>query len=39
MPIVPILHYSDYMLASERLVGWDRSVLGGLDFTTAYIVD
>lgn len=39
LPIVPIYHYSDTMLASERLVGWDRSVLGGLDFTTAYIVD
>jgi oligopeptide transport system substrate-binding protein len=39
MPIIPVYHYSDVMLASERLVGWDRSVLGGLDFTTASIVD
>ena len=38
MPIIPVYHYSDTMLASERLVGWDRSVLGGLDFTTATIV-
>ncbi len=38
MPIVPVYHYSDTMLASERIVGWDRSVLGGMDFTTAEIV-
>jgi len=38
LPIIPVYHYSDTMLASERLVGWDRSVLGGLDFTTATIV-
>ena len=39
LPIIPVYHYSDTMLASERLVGWDRSVLGGLDFTTASIVE
>ena len=39
MPIIPVYHYSDTMLASERVVGWDRSVLGGLDFTTATIVE
>jgi len=39
LPIIPVYHYSDTMLASERLVGWDRSVLGGLDFTTATIVE
>jgi oligopeptide transport system substrate-binding protein len=39
MPIIPVYHYSDTMLASERLVGWDRSVLGQMDFTTATIVD
>jgi len=38
IPIMPVYHYSDTMLASERLVGWDRSVLGGLDFTTATVV-
>jgi oligopeptide transport system substrate-binding protein len=36
--VIPVYHYSDTMLASERVVGWDRSVLGGLDFTTAEIV-
>jgi oligopeptide transport system substrate-binding protein len=38
LPIVPIYHYSDTMLAAEKLVNWDRSVLGGLDFTTAFFV-
>ena len=39
MPIIPIYHYSDTMLASPVLEGWDRSVLGTLDFTGAYIVE
>ncbi|MCD6356032.1 MAG: peptide ABC transporter substrate-binding protein [Anaerolineaceae bacterium] len=39
LPFIPVYHYSDTMLASERLVGWDRSVLGSIDFTTATIVE
>ena len=39
MPIIPVYHYSDTMLASPKLEGWDRSVLGTLDFTGAYIVE
>lgn len=34
-PIMPIYHYSDSCLVRETLIGWDRSVLGSLDFSTA----
>jgi len=37
VPIIPIYHYSDIMLAKSYLKGWDRSILGTLDFTNAYI--
>lgn len=37
MPIIPVYHYSDTMLASPDLVGWDRSVLGTKDFSGASI--
>lgn len=39
VPIIPVYHYSDVMLASDKLVGWDRSVLSSVDFTTAEIVE
>ena len=39
LPIIPVYHYSDTMLASEKVVGWDRSVLSGMDFSTATVVD
>ncbi|MBN2878717.1 MAG: peptide ABC transporter substrate-binding protein [Clostridia bacterium] len=39
MPIVPVYHYSDTMLASAKVEGWDRSVLGTIDFTGAKVVD
>ncbi len=39
MPIVPVYHYTDTMLASDKIVGWDRSVLGTVDFSTADIVE
>lgn len=39
MPVIPVYHYSDTMLASEAIVGWDRSVLGSVDFTGAKIED
>ncbi|MBN2557202.1 MAG: peptide ABC transporter substrate-binding protein [Clostridia bacterium] len=37
VPIVPIYHYSDIMMAKPYLKGWGRSILGTLDFTNAYI--
>ena len=37
LPIIPVYHYSDFMLAKDALVGWDRSVLGTIDFSGAYI--
>ncbi len=37
MPVIPVYHYSDTMLASDKVVGWDRSVLGSVDFSTASI--
>ena len=39
MPIIPVYHYSDTMLASPVVEGWDRSVLGTVDFTGASIVE
>lgn len=39
VPVIPVYHYSDVMLASDRLVNWDRSVLGTLDFTLAEVVE
>ena len=37
IPVIPVYHYSDIMMASERVVGWDRSVLGSIDFSTATV--
>lgn len=37
MPIIPVYHYSDFMLAADYVVGWDRSVLGTVDFSSATI--
>ncbi|WP_230391379.1 MULTISPECIES: peptide ABC transporter substrate-binding protein [unclassified Oceanispirochaeta] len=39
MPIVPVYHYTDYFLSSPKLKGWDRSMLGQIDFSTAYIAE
>ena len=39
LPIITVYHYTDIMLVSPRLQGWDRSVLGTMDFSTAEIVD
>ncbi|MFH1511924.1 MAG: peptide ABC transporter substrate-binding protein [Bacillota bacterium] len=39
MPIVPVYHYSDLMMVSPVVDGWDRSVLGTIDFTGASIVE
>lgn len=38
LPIIPVYHYTDTMLSSPRLKGWERSMLGSKDFTTAYKV-
>lgn len=38
MPIIPVYHYTDVMLVSDVVVGWDRSVLGTVDFSTADLV-
>lgn len=35
VPIVTVYHYTDTMLASDKLIGWDRSVLGTMDFSGA----
>ncbi len=37
LPIVPVYHYTNYFLSSPKLKGWDRSVLGAIDFTRAYM--
>jgi len=37
MPIIPIYHYTDTMLAKDYLVNWGRSVLGSVDFSRASI--
>jgi oligopeptide transport system substrate-binding protein len=34
-PVIPIYHYSDTMLASDKISGWSRSVLGSVDFSGA----
>lgn len=39
MPIIPIYHYNDSMLVKDYVEGWGRSVLGGVDFSTATIVE
>ena len=39
LPIIPVYHYSDFMLAKDKLVGWDRSVLGTIDFSGASIAE
>ena len=39
MPIIPVYHYTDTMLAKDYLVGWGRSVLGSVDFSKATIED
>jgi oligopeptide transport system substrate-binding protein len=38
MPVIPVYHYTNYFLTSPKLKGWDRSMLGQIDFSTAEIV-
>ena len=37
IPMLPVYHYSDTMMVSPKLKAWDRSVLGTVDFSAAYI--
>lgn len=37
MPVIPIYHYNDTLLVKAKIKGWSRSVLGSIDFSTAYI--
>jgi len=37
MSIVPVYHYSDFVYAKAYVKDWGRSVLGGVDFSNAYI--
>lgn len=37
VPVIPVYHYSDTMFVSPNLKGWDRSVLGTIDFSTAWL--
>jgi oligopeptide transport system substrate-binding protein len=39
LPIIPVYHYTDVLLVSPKLKGWERSVLGTIDFSAAYFVD
>jgi oligopeptide transport system substrate-binding protein len=38
-PIITVYHYTDSMLVSPKLLGWDRSILGTMDFSLAEIVE
>lgn len=37
LPIIPVYHYSDVCLVRETIIGWDRSVLGTIDFSSISI--
>ena len=37
LPVIPIYYYTDTWLISDKVKGWDRSVLGTIDFTRATI--
>ncbi len=39
LPIVPLYYYTDKWLISDKVQGWDRSVLGAIDFTHATVVE
>lgn len=38
LPIITVYHYTEVMLVNPKLQGWDRSVLGTIDFSLAEIV-
>lgn len=35
LPVIPVYHYTETMLVKDNFVGWDRSVLGTVDFSLA----
>lgn len=37
LPFIPIYYYTDTMMAQSYLKDWDRSILGTIDLTRAYI--
>ncbi|MFP4177308.1 MAG: peptide ABC transporter substrate-binding protein [Acholeplasmataceae bacterium] len=37
MPVFPIYHYNETILVKGYVKGWERSVLGSIDFSSAYI--
>ena len=39
LPIITVYHYTEVMLVNPKLQGWDRSVLGTIDFSMAEIVE
>ena len=39
LPIITVYHYTEVMLVNPKLQGWDRSVLGTIDFSNAEIVE
>jgi len=39
LPVITVYYYTDVMLVSPDLVGWDRSVLGTIDFSAAELVN
>lgn len=39
LPIITVYHYTEVMLVNPKLQGWDRSVLGTIDFSLAEIVE
>lgn len=39
LPIIPVYHYTDDYLVNDMVEGWDRSILGSIDFSTAELVN
>ncbi len=39
LPIIPIYHYTDSVMAKDSLVGWTRQTLGQIDLTNAYFIE
>jgi oligopeptide transport system substrate-binding protein len=37
LPFIPIYYYTDTMMAQSYLKDWNRSILGTIDLTRAYI--
>ncbi len=37
LPVIPVYHYTDYMLSSPHVKGWERSLLSGTDFRYATV--